>query len=217
MAALAVHAPHVSHVPQLSWPRIGAWSGSISLHALILAVLLTPPVVLQITKSIPQPDPIRIIEVIPPPVIPDLPTPVRHATTTPVRHITPPVVQRVVTEQTSVIQIPTQITEEPPAINNQTAIPDSAPSAITYGKQTRVAYPKESLINREQGTVILRVLVGVDGIPQAVEIEKTSGYFRLDRAARDAVKGWSFHPAMHGGVASSAWALVPVTFNLQNL
>ena len=218
MTALAVHAPHASHV-HLSWPRVGAWSGSFSLHIILIALLLTPPVALQITRTMRTPDPqARIIEVNPPPPpVPDMPTVVRHQAPTPIRHQTaPPVVAPVVAEQSAMAQ-PTPITEAPPAIDSHPAIPDSAPSAIAYGHQTKVAYPKESLINREQGTVILRVLVGADGMVEAVEIEKTSGFYRLDKAAREAVRGWTFHPAMRGGVAASGWALVPVTFNLQNL
>lgn len=213
MTAVALHATQVSHV-QLSWPRIGAWSGSFSLHLLIIVLLLTPPVVLQLTRSIPAPEPVHIIQVIPPTVVPDLPQPVRHQPITPVKRVPVPVVTPVVQQQTD-MSYAAPVTEAPPAIDNKPAVPDSAPSPISYGHQTRVAYPRESFLNHEQGTVILRVLVGVDGTPQAVEIEKSSGFQRLDRAARDAVKGWSFHPAMHGGVASSAWALVPITFNLQ--
>ena len=216
MTAVALHASQVSHI-QLSWPRISAWSGSFSLHLLIVALLLTPPVVLQLTRNVPPDHPIaRIIEVIPPTVVPDLPQPVRHQTLTPVKRTIMPVELPVAPERTDMSR-DTPVIDTPPAIENKPAVPDSAPSAITYGHQTRVAYPRESLLNHEQGTVILRVLVGIDGVPQTIEIEKSSGFQRLDRAARDAVKGWSFHPAMHGGVAASAWALVPVTFNLQTL
>jgi len=215
MTAMAVHASQGSHV-QLSWPRVSAWSGSFSLHLLIAALLLTPPVVLQLTREAPVEHPVaRIIEVIPPTVVPDLPQPVvRHQPITPIRRVP---VQQPLAQQSTDMSRDTPVIDTPPALENKPTIPDSVPSPIAYGHQTRVAYPRESVINHEQGTVILRVLVGVDGVPQAVEIEKSSGFQRLDRAAREAVKAWSFHPAMHGGVASSAWALVPITFNLQTL
>lgn len=220
MTALAVHGSHAAHIPHLSWPRVGAWSGSISLHLLVLALLLIPPVALQITRSIRTPDPIgRIIEVQPPPPpVPEMPTLVRHQAPAQIRNVTvPPVAPPVFTEHSN-IEYSAPVNNAPPAIDHApTGVVDSAPSAITYGHQTRVAYPRESLINHEQGTVILRVLVGADGVPQAIEIQKSSGFQRLDRAAREAVKGWSFNPALRGGVASSAWALVPVTFNLQQL
>jgi protein TonB len=69
----------------------------------------------------------------------------------------------------------------------------------------------------EQGTVMLRVLVDADGKVLSVEIATSSGSPRLDRAARDAVRMWSFNPAKHAGVAHSAWALVPVNFSLSTL
>lgn len=218
MTAMAVHASQVSHVPHLSWPRVGAWSGSFSLHLVVLALLLTPPVALQIARAIKTPDPVaRIIEVTPPPpAVPELPQVVRHQAPAPVRHATSIPVIPTVSEHSDMV-VPTTITEVPTAIESKPAIPDSEPSAIAYGTKTTVPYPKQSLINREQGTVILRVLVGADGTPQTIEIQRSSGYARLDHAARDAVKTWSFHPAMRGGAASSAWALVPVTFNLQTL
>ena len=218
MTALAVHASHAAQVPHLSWPRVGAWSGSFSLHLLILAVLLTPPVALQISKRMPTPDPIaRIIEVIPPTVVPDLPTPVRHQPIAPVRRVAEPPVAPPLISEHSEMAIPTQVTEAPPAIESRPVVADSEPTAIAYGTKTRVSYPRDSLLNHEQGTVVLRVLVSAQGLAQAVEIEKTSGFIRLDRAARDAVKGWSFHLAIRNGAAQSAWALVPVTFNLQQL
>jgi protein TonB len=107
----------------------------------------------------------------------------------------------------------------PPSLTSSadTATQETAPSAIAYGNRTRVAYPLEALRNREQGTVILRVLVGTDGSVLGVEIEKSSGSRSLDRAARDAVGKWRFHPATRNGVAHSAWASVPVTFNLSQL
>jgi protein TonB len=64
---------------------------------------------------------------------------------------------------------------------------------------------------------MLLVLVGPDGKVEDIRIEKSSGYTRLDRAARDAVKLWNFNPARHGGVAERAWAKVPISFTLSTL
>ena len=78
-------------------------------------------------------------------------------------------------------------------------------------------YPIDAMRRHEQGTVILHVLVDADGKVLTVEIETSSGSPRLDRAARDAVRQWRFNPAKHGGAALSAWARVPVSFNLSTL
>lgn len=66
-----------------------------------------------------------------------------------------------------------------------------------------------------EGTVILLILVGVDGSPKTVEVEKSSGYRELDRAAKEQVlRHWRFNPASKGGKKVEGYARVPITFNL---
>jgi protein TonB len=77
------------------------------------------------------------------------------------------------------------------------------------------AYPEDSRTAREQGVVILRVEVTAAGEPSTVNILKSSGYFRLDQAARRAVQHWKFHPALTAGIAVSSEADVPVHFRLE--
>jgi protein TonB len=199
---------------QFSWPRVGAWSGSLTLHLVILGLLLVPPAAIEFVRRVDPVDTIvHIIDKVEPvKEIPAEPVPLTHTKRKPVQPTAPPV--QIVTQPTDVSKyVPVEVA--PPSIEPAGVAPvDSEPSAIEYGTKTRVAYPLESLHNREQGTVMLRVLVGTDGMPAAVEIAKSSGWPRLDRAARDAVTHWSFHPAIRNGMAHSAWALVPITFNL---
>jgi protein TonB len=75
-------------------------------------------------------------------------------------------------------------------------------------------YPEESRVAREQGVVILQVEVTAAGEPANVSILQSSGYFRLDQAARHAVQHWKFHPAMTAGIPVSCEADVPVRFEL---
>ena len=77
------------------------------------------------------------------------------------------------------------------------------------------AYPEESRAAREQGVVILQVEVTVEGNPTLVSILKSSGYFRLDQAAMQAVRHWKFHPAIMAGMPVSSDVDVPVHFKLQ--
>ncbi|MDE2007458.1 MAG: energy transducer TonB, partial [Rhodospirillales bacterium] len=61
------------------------------------------------------------------------------------------------------------------------------------------AYPAAAAIRREQGTVELIIHIGPDGRARAVDIARSSGYPALDDAARKAVLGWHFLPALvHG-------------------
>ncbi|HTI96885.1 MAG TPA: energy transducer TonB [Rudaea sp.] len=212
MTTLAVRVPHAD---ALNWPRVGAWSGSISIHLFIVVFVLIPGAAIQIVRHA---DVVPIVNVITPPPskpLPVLPTPAPLKARPHTAPVAPPVIPVVAASNLPVVTVdiaPPALT--PPA---NTAMQETAPSAIAYGSRTKVAYPIEALRNREQGTVILSVLVGADGSVLGVEIEKTSGSRSLDRAAREAVAKWRFHPATRNGVAHSAWASVPVTFNLSQL
>ena len=76
-------------------------------------------------------------------------------------------------------------------------------------------YPDESRLAHEEGVVILRVEVTVSGEAANVSIQKSSGFFRLDQAARQAVKQWRFHPGLLAGVPVPSAAIVPVNFKLE--
>ena len=52
-------------------------------------------------------------------------------------------------------------------------------------------YPAFSRKRKEEGTAVIIAAVE-NGRVQSVEIEKTSGYDRLDNSALRAVKGWRF-------------------------
>lgn len=75
-------------------------------------------------------------------------------------------------------------------------------------------YPPQAARQHQEGTVILKVLVGIDGSPQDITVEKSSGSRLLDRAAIDAVKNWKFNPGQKGGKPSPGYALVPIEFKL---
>ena len=60
--------------------------------------------------------------------------------------------------------------------------------------------PRLSLENDEKGSVGLRVQVSADGRAMSVVVSKSSGFPRLDRAAKTAVEKYRFRPATRGGV-----------------
>ncbi|HXV10485.1 MAG TPA: energy transducer TonB [Burkholderiales bacterium] len=95
--------------------------------------------------------------------------------------------------------------------------PPTPPSfSAAYLRNPAPRYPVAARRAGEQGTVTLKVLVGMDGLPQRVEVEKTSGSSRLDSAALDAVRRWRFVPARRGSSAIESWVLVPVVFRLES-
>jgi protein TonB len=75
-------------------------------------------------------------------------------------------------------------------------------------------YPKMSLSNQEEGTVMLRVLVQSDGTAGDVQVKTSSGYALLDKSARTTVRGWRFNPTTLDGKPVAQWYQVPIQFKL---
>ena len=48
-----------------------------------------------------------------------------------------------------------------------------------------------------------------------VDLQRSSGYTRLDEAAQQAVRAWRFVPARRGDEAVPAWVVVPIEFTLR--
>ena len=63
-----------------------------------------------------------------------------------------------------------------------------------------------------EGTVLVRVLVGLDGHVRRAEIERSSPMF--DEAALAAMRQWTFTPARSNGKPVMAWVRIPVKFTL---
>jgi periplasmic protein TonB len=83
---------------------------------------------------------------------------------------------------------------------------------IKYSPET--PYPAVSRIRDEQGTVLVKVMISINGTVGDVQLEKSSGFSRLDDAALKAVRGWKFAPASRGSQAMATWVIVPVKFML---
>ncbi|WP_299306959.1 energy transducer TonB [uncultured Croceicoccus sp.] len=75
-------------------------------------------------------------------------------------------------------------------------------------------YPFIARRAREEGTVLLRVLVDPSGRVDTLKIAEGSRSSRLDEAALRAVRKWKFKPATQTGRAVAAWVVVPITFSL---
>lgn len=76
-------------------------------------------------------------------------------------------------------------------------------------------YPPASRELGEQGRVLLRAMINIDGTVAQVVLRKSSGFDRLDQAAMDTVKNWRFVSAQRGEQKVSAWVVVPVAFSLE--
>ncbi|MEW9573077.1 TonB family protein [Rhodanobacter sp. Si-c] len=98
----------------------------------------------------------------------------------------------------------------------QAAIQDRAAGQdLTYNARVMPRYPKAAIKNKEQGTVVLKILVGKNGKPLKIDIDPvTRAAPDLAEAARDAATQWRFNPEIKNGKPAEGYARVPVTFNL---
>jgi protein TonB len=218
---------HAAGLPQvlaqMQPARILGLAGAITINAIALMLLLVP-----VSAPAPiaeEPETIYTIDfrkVEPPPPPKPIEVPVMRPqpqTRAPVPVTQPqpvpqPVNQDVIVPDGNEYVPPTETTTDPlpPTIPG----PDPLPSTrLEYAFAPAPTYPREALLDGIEGTVLLRVLVGVDGKPLSVEIERSSGNRRLDDAARRQVlRKWSFKPAIRNGQAVQVYGLVPVNFSI---
>ncbi|MGH6626443.1 MAG: energy transducer TonB [Burkholderiaceae bacterium] len=88
-------------------------------------------------------------------------------------------------------------------------------SDADYLQNPKPAYPPISKRLGEQGKVVVRVLIGADGMPQKAELKKSSGFERLDRSALEYIMKCRYVAGKVGGVAQAMWYDAPVNFVLE--
>ena len=208
---------------RLDFQRVLATSFAIALHCLALLVLLLPLTRPDLGDDRPRPEQRWQVRQVPPtpplppqPVAPArlAPTPARPAMAAPVAEAPQPALA----DQG---YLPAETIESVPDAGPGLAdiAPHSGPMAAAQLRH-RLAppptYPRDALRSGAEGTVLLRVLVDVDGRPLEVDIKRSSGHLSLDRQAlRQVQQHWRFEPAMRDGRAVQAWGLVPISFSLQ--
>lgn len=73
------------------------------------------------------------------------------------------------------------------------------PTADVKYHNRKPSYPSQAVLHDEQGTVVVLIHVGADGLVQGVRVVQSSGYAALDRAAVEAVRTWHFLPSIRNG------------------
>ncbi|MBB5209678.1 energy transducer TonB [Chiayiivirga flava] len=211
-----------SPVPSPSALRIGALSGAIALNLLAVFGLTLMQATLSAPVRRPPPSDPLVIDIVarPKPPLPLPPMPASPPRPVP-RDVAPvpvpaPVVPVDAAWATDALPAAAQAA---PADATPVAAPLSPPGAhdaLTYLDAPPPTYPPLARRRGWQGEVILRVHVGLDGRPLAVEVERGSGHALLDRRAREHVlASWRFAPAQADGRAVEAWGRVPIRFALR--
>jgi periplasmic protein TonB len=110
--------------------------------------------------------------------------------------------------------------ESPAVVTNSGPAEPPTPKvveSVQYIRAPVTRYPPQSRKLRQQGVVVLEVLVDERGLPARIRLEKSSGYQLLDAAAREAMARARFRPYTEDGVPRSVVVLVPLRFALNRL
>lgn len=207
-------APMRALVPQRSVPSIfarvsgRAWFafGTFAVHLLAFAAFMNAQ---RLDRIMPEADPI-IASLI------DEPTPPAEM---PPDYVPPPENITYALPMPQELSVETESITPPPIVT--TAVSESQPNmvaplvveSVEYVRAPAPVYPTESSRRRERGTVLLRVLIDALGRPAQIQLERSSGFSRLDDAARAAVQKALFRPYEVNGVAQPAQVLIPIEFS----
>jgi len=217
--------PAASRYGARSRPNLTVIAAILAVHALALGALIqvrhqthrAEVAKLTVVNLSPPPPPPSSQTPPPPPSAPQVvaPPPIVR---------TPPPPAPVVQTSPDPVPVPTPaptvaVSPGPPA---PVAVPTAAPSLVqngdlgtqmVAGKPPR--YPVESRRKHEQGTVVLTLILAVDGSVESIVVSQSSGSPRLDDAARDAVKGWRWKPTIRGGQPMRVKGVVEIPFILR--
>ncbi|HSV51176.1 MAG TPA: energy transducer TonB [Burkholderiaceae bacterium] len=113
------------------------------------------------------------------------------------------------------ITAPVAATPQPPAAPPAPPKIELPSSEAEYLQNPKPTYPALSKRMGEQGKVIVRVQIGVDGTPLKAELKKSSGFDRLDKSALEYVMKCRYVAGKVAGVAQTMWYDAPVNFVLE--
>ena len=186
----------------------------IIVPAEILSEFIEPPAPRVVPPPPAPPVPVlQLVVKIKTPELPPPPQPVAIADTTP----SPNAPVGVTTPQPPAPPVAAPVAEAPAPPPAPPAPPrvELPSSDADYLQNPKPAYPPISKRLGEQGKVLVRVLIGVDGNAQKAEIKQSSGFDRLDQSAMATVLRWRYTPGKRAGLAEAMWFNVPINFVLE--
>ncbi|MES2497166.1 MAG: energy transducer TonB [Pseudomonadota bacterium] len=162
---------------------------------LVVDLIAEPPAP---PRDKPKPEPVVVVKVQP---VVLTPTPIVQTVTPP-----PPIAA------TTTPPPPKQVVAAAPQPSGPVTIGD-LDEKLLEGNPPR--YPLESRRKHEEGTVVLRLLIGTDGRVSDIAVAQSSGFPRLDRAALQAIRSWRWQPTVRDGQPVEIRGLYSMPFTLR--
>jgi protein TonB len=220
--------------------KLMGWAWVVGLHALLFGALQAgldrtvvqnmPTVVqallLEDQRPEVRPEPlVQPAKPVPPSLLKPEPPPVKTPPQSPAPTVVEPVVTPTVAAPANAIaavsNTPAPANTSAPSNPTATAVVAAKPSTparttanVNMAQCEKPEYPSASRRMEEEGTVALRFLVGIDGKIVQSEIEKSSGFKRLDEAARTGLSKCQFKPATVDGKPEQAWTTIRYVWRL---
>ena len=168
------------------------------------------PLVIELLRETPPPPAIVQAKPVDPPIV--APAPMVRMPPPPVAVVetAPPVVQTPVV--VAVVAPVAVATPTPAPSTGPVDHPDVLPQTLS---RAELRYPTESRRQKEQGTVVLQVLITTGGTVADIKVRQSSGFDRLDDAALASVRRWRFRAALKDGQAVMAWGVVAIPFQIK--
>jgi protein TonB len=190
--------------------------GAVVLFHVILVWALVNGLARRVIDVVRGPLETKIIQEVKPPP-PDAPPPPPPKLAPPPPDFIPPPEVNVAIEAAPTNTI-TAVTSKPaPSVPSPVAqaVPH-VPPVVKAGHCREPEYPPSSARLGEQGRVVLQLLVNVDGKVVDSKVETSSGFPRLDEAARAALSLCKFTPGTYQGQPEQAWGRIAYVFKNPN-
>jgi protein TonB len=189
----------------------------VLLHVLLVWALVTG-LARKVVDVIKKPIETKVVEekkAPPPPEAPPPPPPKLEVPPPP--FVPPPEIQIAIAPPANAI---TQVTAKapPPTPVIKPVSKPPTPASLDRGTcaSPEPAYPMSSRRNQEAGSLVLRIQIDASGAPGKVEIAKSSGFSRLDEAAKNWIGTCRFRPSTVEGKAVAGYATQAYTFTLRD-
>ena len=203
--------------PQDSSRRLTGLAFVIVFHVVLVYALING-LAKKIIEVVQAPLETKIIEEVkpPPPDKPPPPPPPKLAAPPPpfippveVRVDTPPPVQNTISAVSAV-----KPAAEAPIPRVVPAGPSRTSAVVDAGKCAKPEYPPASIRAQETGLVVLQFLIGADNTVIDSKIERSSGFRRLDEAAKRGLSLCKFKAGTEEGKAVQSWARIEYLWKL---
>lgn len=201
--------------PPSSLSRNSLGIGIVVLLHIVMIYGLANGLARKVVEVVKGPLETRIIrEAKPPP--PDAPPPPPPKLVPPPAFIPPPEIS--IAPTTSSSNAISAVTSAAPVAEAPKPVEAPKPAAVHVAPVVKAKsceepeYPAASERAGETGRVVLALLVGIDGKVVDSRIETSSGFSRLDEAARQALSLCSFQPGTADGKPEQAWGRIAYVF-----